>query len=194
TSHTQAHARNGNKNRVCPEATGSRIPPPLLLRVAGEIIVPPSPFGDARAGEGAALTFQGLVRLDPEAATPQHRRELPFLIRYVQGADPEATLSRLQPALPPGTFVVPAGGRGDLPTLGRIAQVPLALAALLALLAAGTLAQTLVTSVRRRRRDLAVMKTLGFVQRQVRGTVAWQATTLAVVSLVLGLPIGLALG
>ena len=112
----------------------------------------------------------------------------------MQGADPEATLSRLQPALPPGTFVVPAGGRGDLPTLGRIAQVPLALAALLALLAAGTLAQTLVTSVRSRRRDLAVLKTLGFVQHQVRGAVAWQATTLAVVSLLLGLPIGLALG
>jgi len=90
--------------------------------------------------------------------------------------------------------VVPASGRGEVPTLGRIAQVPLALAALLAVLAALTLAQTLVTSVRRRRRDLAILKTLGFVQRQVRGAVAWQATALAVVSLVLGLPLGLGLG
>ncbi|MFL5798278.1 MAG: FtsX-like permease family protein [Actinomycetota bacterium] len=189
-----AHARIGDTVQVGPEATGNRVPPARAFRVVGEIIVPPSPFGVTGTGEGAALAFQGLARLYPEEATPQARHRFPFLVKFVPGADPEATLARLQPELPPGTFVVPAGGRGDLPTLGRIAQVPLALAALLALLAAGTLAQTLVTSVRRRRRDLAVLKTLGFVQRQVRGTVAWQATILAAVSLVLGLPVGLALG
>jgi predicted lysophospholipase L1 biosynthesis ABC-type transport system permease subunit len=39
-----------------------------------------------------------------------------------------------------------------------------------------------------------VLKTLGFVRRQVAATVAWQATTFAVVALVLGLPLGLAAG
>jgi ABC-type lipoprotein release transport system permease subunit len=79
-------------------------------------------------------------------------------------------------------------------TLGRIAQVPLFLAIFLGLIALGTLAQVLVTSVRRRRRDLAMLKTLGFVQRQIRGTVGWQATTLAVVALVIGVPVGIAAG
>ena len=68
------------------------------------------------------------------------------------------------------------------------------LAGLLALLAASTLAHLLVTSVRRRRRDLAVLKTLGFVRRQVSAAVAWQATTVALVALAAGLPLGVALG
>src|SRR3954462_2613495 len=53
---------------------------------------------------------------------------------------------------------------------------------------------TLLASVRRHRRDLAVLKTIGFVRRQVSATVAWQATTLALGALVAGVPAGLALG
>ena len=52
----------------------------------------------------------------------------------------------------------------------------------------------LITSVRRRRRDLALLKTLGFNRRQVRATIAWQATALATVGLVVGLPIGIIAG
>ena len=51
-----------------------------------------------------------------------------------------------------------------------------------------------MTSVRRRRRELALLKTIGFGRRQVSATVAWQATTLAFVGLVVGIPIGLLLG
>jgi ABC-type lipoprotein release transport system permease subunit len=72
--------------------------------------------------------------------------------------------------------------------------IPLALAGLLALAALGTLVHVLVTSIRRRRRDLAILKTLGFVRRQVSATVAWQAGTLAAVALVVGLPVGVAVG
>ena len=35
---------------------------------------------------------------------------------------------------------------------------------------------TLITSVRRRRRDLALLKTLGFTRRQLAAVVAWQST------------------
>jgi ABC-type lipoprotein release transport system permease subunit len=52
---------------------------------------------------------------------------------------------------------------------------------------------TLVTSVRRRR-DLAMLKTLGFVRGQVVAAMVWQATTFAVVALALGRPLGLAAG
>jgi ABC-type lipoprotein release transport system permease subunit len=66
---------------------------------------------------------------------------------------------------------------------------------LLAVLGAATLGHLLVTSVRwRRRRDLAVLKTLGFVRGQVSATVAWQATTLAAIALLVGLPLGVAAG
>ena len=46
-------------------------------------------------------------------------------------------------------------------------------------LAVAALGHTLVSSIRRRRRDLATLKTLGFTRGQVSATVAWQATTFA---------------
>jgi putative ABC transport system permease protein len=64
----------------------------------------------------------------------------------------------------------------------------------LALLAIGTLAHLLVTGVRRRRRDLAVLKTLGFAGPPVLGAIAWQATAFAAVALLIGLPAGILAG
>jgi putative ABC transport system permease protein len=56
------------------------------------------------------------------------------------------------------------------------------------------IAHALVTGVRRRRRDLAVLKTLGFVRGQISAAVAWQATTFAAVGLLIGIPLGIAVG
>ncbi len=64
-------------------------------------------------------------------------------------------------------------------------------------LAAGAviaLGLTLAASVRRRRRDLALLKTLGFTQRQLASAVAWQASVAATVGIVIGVPVGIALG
>jgi hypothetical protein len=72
--------------------------------------------------------------------------------------------------------------------------VPLVLAGLLGLLSLGTLVHALVTTIRRRRHDLAILKTVGFIRRQVWSTVAWQATTLALVSAAAGVPLGIAAG
>ena len=77
---------------------------------------------------------------------------------------------------------------------GHVTNLPLVLAGLLAAVAAATIAHLLVTSVRRRRRDLAVLKTLGFGPGQVRATVAWQATSLVAIAIAIGLPVGVALG
>jgi len=82
----------------------------------------------------------------------------------------------------------------DIVNYTRIQTTPLALAGLLALLAVATVAHLLVTSIRRRRRDLAVLKTMGFVRPQVSSAVAWQATTLVTVALLVGLPLGAAAG
>ena len=65
---------------------------------------------------------------------------------------------------------------------------------MLAVLAVGTLAHVLLTGVRRRRRDLALLKTLGFTRRQVLGTVAWEASAFAAVALLVGLPVGVVAG
>jgi len=52
----------------------------------------------------------------------------------------------------------------------------------------------LVASVRRRRRDLALLKTLGFTRRQLAATIAWQSTVLAAGGVVIGVPVGVAAG
>ncbi len=71
---------------------------------------------------------------------------------------------------------------------------PVVLAAGLALGAIVALTLTLIASVRRRRRDLAMLKTLGFTARQLAATIAWQASVIAVVAAAIGVPVGIAAG
>jgi ABC-type antimicrobial peptide transport system permease subunit len=52
----------------------------------------------------------------------------------------------------------------------------------------------LLTGVRRRRRDLAVLKALGLTRAQLQGAVAWEATALAAVALLAGVPAGIIAG
>jgi ABC-type lipoprotein release transport system permease subunit len=82
----------------------------------------------------------------------------------------------------------------DIRNFGIVRDTPLALGAILALLAAGTLTHVLLTGVRRRRRDLAVLKTLGMLRSQVLRVVSWQASALACAALLAGLPLGVVAG
>jgi hypothetical protein len=75
----------------------------------------------------------------------------------------------------------------------QVRSAPLVLAGLLALFAIATMAHAILTSVRMRARDLAVLKTLGFVKRQIRATVAWQTSALAFTALLVGIPLGVIL-
>ncbi len=71
---------------------------------------------------------------------------------------------------------------------------PLLLAVALAAGATCALGLTLVASVRRRRRELAILKAIGFTPRQLQSSVVWQAGIVAVVGVVVGVPLGVALG
>jgi hypothetical protein len=73
-------------------------------------------------------------------------------------------------------------------------STPFVLAAGLAVGAILALALTLTASVRRRRRDLALLKTLGFTKRGLAATIAWQSTVVAVMAVVVGVPLGIAVG
>jgi ABC-type antimicrobial peptide transport system permease subunit len=64
-------------------------------------------------------------------------------------------------------------------------------------LAAGAvigLGLTLVASVRRRRRDMALFKTLGFTKRQLAAVIAWQASAVVAIGTIVGVPLGIVLG
>jgi hypothetical protein len=75
-----------------------------------------------------------------------------------------------------------------------IGAAPVVLAIGLAAGAVVALALTLTASVRRRRRDLALLKTLGFTRRQLAATVATQATVAALVGTAIGIPLGVIVG
>jgi putative ABC transport system permease protein len=78
--------------------------------------------------------------------------------------------------------------------IGSRRPLPQALGAGLAAVTLLTIAHLLMTSVRRRQRDVAVLRALGFTRRQVRRTFCWQAVTLAGITLVIGVPAGIACG
>ena len=162
---------------------------PAAMRIVGRSALVHT--DDADAGEGAILTIDGLRRLGPAEESGYGM----FYLRFAPDADPEAALRSLQrpPSGPPQVVDLPRPP-ADVANLGRVGALPNVLAGLLALLAASALAHLLVTSVRRRRHDLAILKALGFVRRQVSAAVAWQATAVALVALAVGLPLGVALG
>ena len=71
---------------------------------------------------------------------------------------------------------------------------PKVLTLVVGLLAGAALVHTLVMFVRRSRRQIGVLKTLGFTRGQVLTTVGWHATAIAVIALVIGLPLGIVAG
>ena len=68
------------------------------------------------------------------------------------------------------------------------------LAGSLALAAVVALGLALAASVRRCRRDLAQLKVLGFVQRQLSAAVAWHASIAVSIGIAIGIPLGIVLG
>jgi hypothetical protein len=122
------------------------------------------------------------------------------LVRYKPGTDLRAAATRLTARLtasgcPPGFCVISADQRpSDIRDYTGVRNTPLVLGAALALLAVATLTHVLLTSVRRRRRDLALLKTLGLFRSQVLSVVLWQACALTVAALAAGLPIGVTAG
>jgi predicted lysophospholipase L1 biosynthesis ABC-type transport system permease subunit len=113
--------------------------------------------------------------------------------RYAPGVD-RAAVDRRIDALPTLDPKIGPTVAVEVDRLRQIDWFPATLAALLTVLALLAVGHALVTAVRRRRRELALLKAIGFDRRQVRATVAWQATTLATVGLVVGIPIGLIVG
>ncbi|MGA8454040.1 MAG: FtsX-like permease family protein, partial [Streptosporangiaceae bacterium] len=90
--------------------------------------------------------------------------------------------------------VLPVQRPAEIVNYKSMGTMPVILAAGVAVGTVAALGLALVTSVRRRRRDLALLKTLGFTRRQLATTVAWQSTVVAIVGLVIGIPLGIAVG
>jgi len=137
--------------------------------------------GSSDAPVGAAFTAEGLEALEPNAE-PSF-----FLVSLGDGT----SLSSVRRHYGEDLDIDGVNRPGDIESYSRIRATPIVLAALLAVLGIGVLAHLLVTSIRNRRRDLAIVKTLGATRRQLALAVAWQATPLVAVALVVGVPLGI---
>ena len=196
------HLRLGQTVTVTPDHEVTTAPDrPAAMRVVGEVVFAQfsrGSFAPTGLGTGAVVPASVLSETDPYGSCDGPVCYNFVLLRYRPGTDVTAQAARLNTALLARgcSSCVTSGDQrpGDIKNYASVRDTPLVLAAVLALLAVGTLAHLLVTGVRRRRRDLAVLKTLGFARPQVLGAVAWQATAFAAVALLIGLPAGILAG
>ena len=115
-----------------------------------------------------------------------------FAVRYAPGVSHAAALASLRHEF--GGTVLRQLPSEDVINLQSVDGLPTLLAGLVALLGLATVGNTLVSSVRRRGKDLAILKTLGFLRRQLMLVIAWQATSFSVLALLIGLPLGVVAG
>jgi ABC-type lipoprotein release transport system permease subunit len=156
------------------------------FRVVGRAVFPD--VGDiGQLGRGAFLTFGAVDGVGGPA--PRNVA----LVKFTPEADRAAAVTSLTHAIAPVPVASAALPR-DLASFGRVDALPIAVAAILGIMAGAVLVYTLLTAIRRRRRDLAVLKALGFLRRDLARTVGVQSLTLAAVALVIGLPLGVLLG
>jgi FtsX-like permease family len=156
----------------------------VALRVVGRHLQP----AEDSANSGMLLAPQGFQAVGESDDSG-------VLVRLAADAETDAALERLRNI---GEQVEVTAAAHDAPSdvdnLDELGALPWALAAFLALLAAIASVHALLSTTRRRRHDLAVLRVLGFVSGQVRGTLRWQALTVAAVGLLVGVPAGLIAG
>jgi ABC-type antimicrobial peptide transport system permease subunit len=82
----------------------------------------------------------------------------------------------------------------DVDNLAQLGALPELLVGFLAVVGIAVLAHLLVTTARRRRRDLDTLRAIGFLPRQARAVIAIVALITVGIGLVIGIPLGVAAG
>jgi ABC-type lipoprotein release transport system permease subunit len=176
-------------------------PQTTTLRVVGTGPFP-ADLGSGGIGEGATLTYAAYqaaqcpgISASGHAQCLAKARQYPVnvvLLHTVPGPAGDAAIARIT-AENPGNVTLPAVPT-TLASFGESANFPLIVAVVVALGGLAALAHLLAVSVARRRRESGLLKALGFARPQLAATVFWQAVTVGLVGLVLGIPLGLVLG
>ncbi len=154
------------------------------MRVVGEVFTPAA--GHTSYDEGARITPDALDAL-VAAGNP---------VKF------DSLALRTAPGVPddviPDLWHGVGGERGGSVEAQQFLQptrpLPRLLAAFVIVLTVGAAGYTIASTARRRRREVAVLQVLGLTRRQARATVVWHTATAAVVALVIGAPLGFAVG
>ena len=199
TTMSQAHLRVGSRVSVSLVNTSGKVEA-RTLQVVGTVTLP-STFSIGGLGVGAVLPLTAAMDIACLGSPSQvacHQK----LFRSISGWG-------MAVGIAPGPAGRNALARFDrqffqnvnqlnipvnLVNFGQAVDFPLLLGVTLALFGAATLAHLLFVSVARRRRQVALLKVLGFVRRQVLVATCWQALTVVAIGLVIGVPSGIAVG
>jgi hypothetical protein len=163
--------------------------PAITMTVTGKVLLPQDPHSSF--DQGALVTPSGMTGLWRQPAMDRYQQEDVTVVAYYP-AHPAAAIRTLHRATgaDAGGVTMPQ----DVLNLRNVRPLPRALSLFLVLLGVAALGHALVTAVRRRRGELAVLRAMGFTPRQTATTILAQAATVAVVGLVIGIPLGIVLG
>jgi ABC-type lipoprotein release transport system permease subunit len=152
------------------------------LRIAGETAV----YGIDRIDNGIAVTRAGARAIgmeDDDFAMA--------LVRFAPGVAAGDKTQALSEQFGDAEPVPPPGSVDNLDELGSLPSVLAAAVAALGLFAGGV---AVVVGTKRSRRELWTLRAVGAVRRQIAGTVFFHTLTIAAVGVVVGLPVGVAMG
>jgi predicted lysophospholipase L1 biosynthesis ABC-type transport system permease subunit len=157
------------------------------MRVVGRAVFAEGGDAAGHVDQGAQITYRALHSFAPGLPAT--------IIRFTlaRSAQQPRVLARIRNAAAPLQILLPVPPT-TITSFGRTGNLPSIVAAIMGLVAAATMAHAMVTSVRRRRREFAVLETLGFVRRQRSAIVAATATTYACAAVLIGIPFGLVAG
>jgi hypothetical protein len=178
---------------------------PHLLRIVGTATMPAvgvgGVTGHASMGTGAVVPYQLLpasVRNQFSVSPAGPNAEF---VRLKPGANAKTALRSLNRIAGEvthpgnnGSYVLGVERPAEIVNYHSMGATPLILGLGLTVGAVTALGLTLVASVRRRRRSMAMLRTLGFTGGQLRASVAWQSSIAVVIGLVIGVPLGIVAG
>jgi hypothetical protein len=217
-------ATSGQEIPVFGERPGATVSPPILtghrLDAANQLVLGGATLATLHAHLGQTVTIGIQVgaehptmgtgalvssTLIPSSVSNANNVQPPgpdaVLVRLRRDADPGTSLRALdriahQLTLPMnyGVTVLAVQRPAEIINYRSMGTIPAFLGAALGAGAVVALGLTLVASVRRRRHDLALLKTFGFTRRQLAATVAWQSSVAVGLGAVVGVPLGIVLG
>jgi hypothetical protein len=184
-------------------------PSTRTVRITGVVTLPS--FGLATAdhvslGRGAVLPEAALLAAQGAGGKPSGAQSQPSLpstiaidlapgttaaqrarlIHQIVAAKPDQT--------PGGTYELHSALAAAVINTRQMTGQPIALALGLAAGAVLSLTLTVLSSVRRRRHELALLKALGMTRGQIRSVIVWQTTLTLLIAVAIGGPLGVAGG
>jgi ABC-type lipoprotein release transport system permease subunit len=160
-------------------------------RVVGRVIIPT--VGNFDVQRGAVVPMSTFDELGAAELIAGVDVDAYLLVRLAAGtsvAEYAADLADDRPA----RIVESPTQQAEVKALEEVELIPLLLGGFTAVVAVAAVANALIVSGRRRSGDIAVLRALGLRPRQAGEVVRWQGITIGAAALVLGIPLGLALG